>query len=49
LPGGFLAPGYAALYALIANLVISFVMSWILNGLRSPQAAESDPALRFEF
>jgi SSS family solute:Na+ symporter len=49
LPGGFLAPGYAALYALVANLVISVGLSWILNSLRSPQAAENDPALRFEF
>ncbi|MCB8880338.1 sodium:solute symporter [Acidisoma cellulosilytica] len=49
LPGGFLAPGYAALYALIANLAISLVLSWILNAFRSEAAARNDPAARFEF
>lgn len=46
--GGFLAPGYAALYAVIVNLVISFGLSWLLNALGGPRA-KADLAARFEF
>jgi SSS family solute:Na+ symporter len=47
--GAFTAPGYAALYALVVNLVVSLSLSAILNGLRKPSAAQFDPAARFEF
>lgn len=46
--GGLLAPGYAALYALIVNLLVSFVLSWLLNAIGGA-AAKADPAARFEF
>jgi solute:Na+ symporter, SSS family len=49
LPGGLTAPGYAALYALIVNLVVSLAVSGLLNALRGPNAAQLDPAARFEF
>lgn len=45
--GGFLAPGYAALYAVIVNLVVSFALSFLLNAVG--QAGKANPAERFEF
>jgi SSS family solute:Na+ symporter len=49
LPGAFAAPGYAALYALIINLLVSFTLSAALNAMRTPVAASLDPAARFDF
>ncbi len=49
LPGGVLAPGYAAFYALLANLVISLVLSWGVNAFRADGSTSADPATRFEF
>lgn len=47
--GAYTAPGYAALYALIVNLFVTFLLSALLNALRSPEAARLDPAARFDF
>ena len=44
LPGAFVAPGYAALYALIVNLAVSLVLSAGLNAVRAPVAPPLDPA-----
>ena len=49
LPGAFVAPGYAALYALILNLAVSLLLSGVLNAVRAPSEAALDPAVRFEF
>jgi solute:Na+ symporter, SSS family len=49
LPGALTAPGYAALYALVVNLAVALVLTWVLNALRTPSAAKLDPATRFEF
>jgi SSS family solute:Na+ symporter len=45
--GGLLAPGYAALYAVIINLVVSFALSFLLNAMG--QTNKANPAERFEF
>jgi hypothetical protein len=42
-------PGYAALYALIVNLLVSVILSVGLNTVRTPAAAMLDPASRFDF
>ena len=44
-----IVPGYAALYALILNLLVSLALSIVLNAVRLPGAARLDPASRFEF
>jgi SSS family solute:Na+ symporter len=49
LPGAFIAPGYAALYALIVNLAVTLVLSAIMNAMRSAEATGRDPAERFGF
>jgi SSS family solute:Na+ symporter len=45
--GGFLAPGYAALYAVIINLVVSFALSFLLNAIGQPN--KTNPAEHFDF
>jgi solute:Na+ symporter, SSS family len=49
LPGAFSVPGYAALYALAVNLVVSLALSAALNAFRTRSAARLNPAARFEF
>ena len=49
LPGAFIAPGYAALYALTVNLAVSLILSGLLNLRRTQSAKELDPAARFKF
>ena len=49
LPGAFMAPGYAALYALTVNLAVSLILSGLLNLRRTQSAKELDPAARFKF
>ncbi|HTH99864.1 MAG TPA: sodium:solute symporter [Acidisoma sp.] len=46
--GGLLAPGYAALYAVIINLIVSFGLSFLLNAM-SQSSGRRDPAEHFEF
>lgn len=46
--GGFLAPGYAALYALIVNLAVSFAVSSLQNRLGGPEGREMAAARRLE-
>ena len=45
--GGVSVPGYAALYALIANLIVTAVLSLVLNAVRAPQGRDETSAAEY--
>jgi len=47
--GGLTVPGYAALYALVLNLVVSIVLSALLNGARLGLGPDETAARDYRF
>lgn len=46
--GGYTAAGYAAFYALIANLVVTVVLSLIFNAVKLPQGTDQTASVDYE-
>ncbi len=46
--GSLTAPGYAALYALVVNLVVAFVLSLIFHAVRLPSGKDATVAVDYE-
>ena len=45
--GGTTIPGYAALYALIANLVVSVALTWVFNAITAPAGQDETHELDY--